>query len=150
MTQETNKNANKPAHTFPLRIYYEDTDAGGIVYHASYLRFAERARTEWLRALGVQQDQLKEEQSLGFVVTRIGIDYHRPARLDDELTVTTILLELGRATLKLRQELWRPDATTGSKLSTLDVTIACVELGGKSGTGRVARLPEALYKQLAA
>lgn len=139
-----------PAHTFPLRIYYEDTDAGGIVYHASYLRFAERARTEWLRALGVQQDILKQEQSLGFVVTRLAVDYHRPARLDDEVTVTTRLLELGRATLKLRQEIWRPDAgTNGAKLSTLDVTVACVELGGKSGTGRVARLPEALYKQLA-
>ena len=154
-----------PAHSFPLRIYYEDTDAGGIVYHASYLRFAERARTEWLRDLGVNQDALKQEQSLGFVVTRLHIDYLRPARLDDELVVQTRLLELGRATLKLRQEVWRahesrtlphgpkhrPGLEIGLdvRLASLDVTIACVELGGRAGTGRVARLPEALYKKLA-
>lgn len=135
-------------HTLPLRVYYEDTDAGGIVYHASYLRFAERARTEWLRDLGINQDELKTQKSLGFVVTSLSIDYHRPARLDDTLTVTTELVELGRATLKLKQEVWRPDRDTGSKLTTLYVTVACVELGVKSGTGRVARLPEALYNQL--
>lgn len=136
-------------HHFSLRTYYEDTDAGGIVYHASYLRFAERARTEWLRNLGVNQDDLRQAQSLGFVVTSLAVDYHRPARLDDALQVTTGLVELGRATMKLKQEIWRPDAASGSKLATLTVTIACVELGTKSGTGRVARLPEALYKQLA-
>ncbi len=136
-------------HSFKLRTYYEDTDAGGIVYHASYLRFAERARTEWLRALGINQDDLRQTQSLGFVVTSLSVDYHRPARLDDDLEVVTTLVELGRATLKLKQEIYRPDAASGSKLSTLHVTVACVELGVKSGTGRVARLPEALYKQLA-
>lgn len=135
-------------HKFTLRTYYEDTDAGGIVYHASYLRFAERARTEWLRDLGINQDDLRHDKGLGFVVTRITIDYLRPARMDDQLEVVTELVELGRATLKLKQEIWRPDAATGSKLSTLFVTVACVELGTKSGTGRVARLPEALYKQL--
>lgn len=136
-------------HTFALRTYYEDTDAGGIVYHASYLRFTERARTEWLRDLGINQDELRQSQSLGFVVTSLSVDYHRPAKLDDALEVVTTLTELGRATMKLKQEVWRPDQATGSKLATLHVTVACVELGTKSGTGRVARLPEALYKQLA-
>ena len=157
------------AHAFPLRVYYEDTDAGGIVYHASYLRFAERARTEWLRALGVSQDALKHDQGLGFVVTRLHIDYLRPARLDDALVVETQLLELGRATLKLRQEVCRPSekavlthahgapAKLDVRLASLDVTVACVDLGGRAGSapgslntaGRVARLPEALYKKLA-
>lgn len=135
----------KPAFSMPIRVYYEDTDAGGIMYHASYLRFAERARTEWLRALGVNQDALKTAEGLGFVVTRITVDYLRPARLDDLLDVTTSVTDLGRATLKLRQEVRRGDTV----LSTLDVTVACVELHPETGTGRVARMPEPLYKQLA-
>jgi acyl-CoA thioester hydrolase len=126
-------------HTITARVYYEDTDAGGIVYHATYLRWAERARTEWLRDLGVGQQSLREESGLGFVVSRLTIDYVAPARLDDDIAVTTQLDELGRASLKLRQDVRRESAL----LATLLVTVACID-----STGSVARLPEALYKQL--
>jgi acyl-CoA thioester hydrolase len=139
-------------HTFTARVYYEDTDAGGIAYHAAYLRFAERARTEWLRALGIGQDELKQTYGLGFVVSKLAIDYLRPARLDDELTITTALQLLGRGSMVLRQEIWRAAGSKHSepqKITALDVTIACVAFAGSAGgIGRVARLPEALYEKL--
>ena len=126
-------------HSLSARVYYEDTDAGGIVYHATYLRWAERARTEWLRDLGITQQALRDESGLGFVVSRLGIDYLAPARLDDDITVTTTLEELGRASLKLRQDVQRGS----TRLATLLVIVACI-----NADGHVARLPEALYKKL--
>jgi acyl-CoA thioester hydrolase len=91
----------------PIRIYWEDTDAGGIVFYANYLKFFERARTEWLRALGIEQQALKTEVGGMFVVSETSLKYHRPAQLDDLLTVTAELAEAGRATLTLRQQAWR-------------------------------------------
>ncbi len=91
---------------FPIRIYWEDTDAGGIVFYANYLKFFERARTEWLRALGIEQQALKTEVGGMFVVSENSLKYHRPAQLDDLLTVTAELAEAGRATLTLRQQAW--------------------------------------------
>lgn len=143
-------------HTFNARVYYEDTDAGGIAYHAAYLRFAERARTEWLRALGIGQDELKQTYGLGFVVSKLAIEYLRPARLDDELTIATALQLLGRGSMVLRQEIWRGTNNKHAepqKITVLDVTIACVAFassanGLSGGIGRVARLPEALYEKL--
>jgi acyl-CoA thioester hydrolase len=120
-------------------VYYEDTDAGGIMYHAGYLRFAERARTEWLRALGVNQQELREATGLGFVVTKLSIEYILPAKLDDELVTTTAIAELGRASILLRQEVWRNETL----IAGLDVRIACI-----TAAGQVARLPEALYNKL--
>ncbi|WP_019012593.1 tol-pal system-associated acyl-CoA thioesterase [Elioraea tepidiphila] len=126
----------QPAHRFALRVYFEDTDAGGVVYHASYLRFAERARTEWLRDLGLPHRQLIDESGLIFVVKRLSIEYHRPARLDESLVVETRVAGIGGASVELRQEIGRG----GEGIATLDVALACVRLA----TGRPERIPATL------
>ena len=89
--------------TWPVRVYWEDTDAGGIVFYANYLKFFERARTEWLRALGVEQQRLREQLGGMFVVTQTQLHYHRPARLDDLLLVTARVVEAGRASMTIEQ-----------------------------------------------
>jgi acyl-CoA thioester hydrolase len=88
---------------WPVRVYWEDTDAGGIVFYANYLKFFERARTEWLRHLGVGQQRLREEVGGMFVVTDTALRYHRPARLDDLLVVTAAITESGRASITIAQ-----------------------------------------------
>ncbi len=93
--------------TWPVRVYWEDTDAGGIVFYANYLKFFERARTEWLRSLGVEQQRLRDETGGMFVVGGTELRYHRPARLDDVLQVSARVTELGRASMTLQQEAWR-------------------------------------------
>ncbi|HEY5209009.1 MAG TPA: tol-pal system-associated acyl-CoA thioesterase [Stellaceae bacterium] len=123
------------AHLFNLRVYWEDTDAGGVVYHANYLKFAERARTEMLRHLGIEQDRLRAETGLMFMVRRLVAEYLRPARLDDELTVATQLKHLGGASLDLDQEVRRADHA----LVRLALRIACI-----GGDGKPARLPDAI------
>jgi acyl-CoA thioester hydrolase len=90
----------------PIRVYWEDTDAGGIVFYANYLKFFERARTEWLRALGIGQHALREETGGMFVVSETTVKYHRPAKLDDLLRVTATLAEGGRASLVIAQQAW--------------------------------------------
>ena len=89
--------------TWAVRVYWEDTDAGGIVFYANYLKFFERARTEWLRALGVEQQRLREQLGGIFVVTQTQLQYHRPARLDDLLLVTARVVEAGRASMTIEQ-----------------------------------------------
>jgi acyl-CoA thioester hydrolase len=103
-------------------VYWEDTDAGGVVYHASYLRFFERARTEWLRAQGIQQQRLREEDDLVLVVREMQIDFLKPARLDEELRATMTLVERKRASFLVAQELLREDAC----LLRARVRIACL------------------------
>ena len=93
----------------PIRVYWEDTDAGGIVFYANYLKFFERARTEWLRALGIGQHALREETGGMFVVSETTVKYHRPAQLDDQLRVTATLAEGGRASLVIAQQAWCGD-----------------------------------------
>ncbi|MBK6293884.1 MAG: tol-pal system-associated acyl-CoA thioesterase [Rhodoferax sp.] len=93
-----------PQFRWPVRVYWEDTDAGGIVFYANYLKFFERARTEWLRALGVAQQALREQTGGIFVVSQTDVRYLRPARLDDQLFVTVCLVETGRASLTIRQQ----------------------------------------------
>ena len=92
-------------HLYPLRVQYEDTDAGGIVYHAQYLAFAERARSAWLRCLGIDQPAMLADDGLGFVVRRIEVDFHLPSGLGDILDVESGLLRLGGASLKLQQKI---------------------------------------------
>ena len=121
-------------YTLTLRVYYEDTDAGGIVYHARYLAFAERARTEALRQAGVPHAELVEGYGLIFVVHRVEMDYLRPARLDDELVVTTGPWALGAATVEVRQVFTAADEKVGSLL----VKLACV----RRDDGRPARIPD--------
>jgi acyl-CoA thioester hydrolase len=127
------------AYLFPVRVYYEDTDAAGLVYYANYLKFAERARTEMLRRLGVEQERLRAETGLCFVVRRCSVDYLLPARLDDDLIVLTRLAGLGAATLDLEQEVRRGDAM----LVRLALAIAAI---GRSG--RPQRLPPTLRAAL--
>ncbi|MGQ9724665.1 MAG: tol-pal system-associated acyl-CoA thioesterase [Tepidimonas sp.] len=100
-----------PSHTWSIRVYWEDTDAGGVVYYANYLKFFERARTEWLRGLGLEQHALRERTGGLFVVSAAEARYLRPARLDDALEIRTRLRELGRASLTLHQQAWRADDT---------------------------------------
>ena len=119
-------------HTYSLRVYYEDTDAGGVVYHARYLGMAERARTEALRSAGAPHAELASAHGLAFVVHRLAVEYRRPARLDDLLCVDTTLAAISAARLSLRQTI-RRDATP---LVTLAVDLACVD-----STGRPARIP---------
>ncbi len=90
--------------TWPVRVYWEDTDAGGIVFYANYLKYLERARTEWLRALGIAQSALRQETGCFFVVSEVQLKYLRPARLDDQLLVTARLVEMGRSSFTLQQE----------------------------------------------
>ncbi|WGE34278.1 tol-pal system-associated acyl-CoA thioesterase [Actinobacillus genomosp. 1] len=108
---------------FPIRVYYEDTDAGGVVYHANYICFFERARTEFLRQMGFSQQELLAK-SFAFVVKKLEIDYKIPARLDDLLRVETEIIELKKATIIFRQQLWRDDTCLSSAL----VTVASVDL----------------------
>ncbi|MBK1890502.1 tol-pal system-associated acyl-CoA thioesterase [Undibacterium sp. 14-3-2] len=89
-----------------VRVYYEDTDAGGIVFYANYLKFFERARTEWLRATGIHQQEITQTHQVMFVVKASTVEYHAPARLDDELRITAVVEKLGRASIVFAQEAW--------------------------------------------
>lgn len=109
--------------TWTVRVYYEDTDAGGIVYYANYLKFFERARTEWLRSLGIDQQALRDQDGAIFVVSNASIDYVASARLDDEVKVTLKVEKLGRASVQFAQQAWRDDTL----LSSADVKVACVD-----------------------
>ena len=95
--------------SWPIRVYWEDTDAGGIVFYANYLKFFERARTEWLRSLGIGQQQLKASTGGMFVVAQTSVRYLRPARLDDELMVTASLQQSGRASMTIEQQVLLKD-----------------------------------------
>lgn len=110
--------------TWPVRVYYEDTDAGGIVYYANYLKFFERARTEWLRAAGIGQQVLVEEHGAGFIVRSAQIDYHAAARLDDEITLTLAITKLGHASVVFSQQALRGEQL----LATARVKVGCVDL----------------------
>jgi acyl-CoA thioester hydrolase len=110
---------------WPVRVYWEDTDAGGVVYHASYLRFLERARTEWLRGLGVDQLAFKQATGLAFMVHRMEIDFLKPALLDDELVVTVEVKERRSASILFTQTISRTD---GTRLIEAQVRAACVDL----------------------
>ena len=137
-----------PIFRFPVRIYWEDTDAGGIVFYANYLKFFERARTEWLRSAGVGQQQLRELTGGMFVVSDAQLRYHRPARLDDELIVTAQLQESGRASLTIGQQaLLKPEQMTDSRPVLLcegTIRIGWVD----ATTMRPARMPGFLLEQL--
>ncbi len=126
----------KPVFSWPLRVYYEDTDLSGVVYHANYLKFFERARTEWLRALGCSQESLRHEVQVVFTVSKIEVSFRAPARLDDELDATVVVTELKRASLVLSQEL-RIRGDAGRLLATAEVRVASVD----AATFRPTALP---------
>ena len=117
-----------PAQPFELtvRVYWADTDAGGVVYHSNYLDYCERARTEWLRQQGFSQQRLASEEGVLFTVATLQIDFRRPARLDDLLTVRTRAELGGGATVEFVQEVWR-ESPTAELLATAQVRVACVD-----------------------
>jgi acyl-CoA thioester hydrolase len=125
-----------------VRIYYEDTDAGGIVFYANYLKFFERARTEWLRAAGIGQQQLLDQEGAAFVVKNANIDYVAPARLDDEIRIATTIEKLGRATVQFLQQAWRGEQL----LSSVSVKVGCVD----AATMRPRPLPDAVAAKMRA
>lgn len=127
------------AHT--LRIYWEDTDAGGVVFYANYLKFFERARTEWLRSLGFGQEALRSETGAIFIVSETRVRYLRPARLDDQLTVTVDVKHAGQASMTVAQVAWRGE----ERLAEGDIRIGCVD----AQSFRPRRIPEPLLKVMA-
>ncbi len=126
----------------PLRVYYEDTDTAGIVYYANYLRYLERGRTEWLRALGVEQLRLAEETGIVFAVRSLNIEYLKPARLDDRLAVLTELTLAGRAQVMLKQWIERG----GETLVEATVRVACLD----AKKMKPAALPAVIRKKMGA
>ncbi|MCA0938409.1 tol-pal system-associated acyl-CoA thioesterase [Yangia mangrovi] len=127
------------AHEFPVRVYYEDTDMAGIVYHANYLKYIERARSDWVRARGIDQNALREGEGLVFVVRRLEADYLAPARFDEELVVHTEVKSVSGVRLGLTQEVQR----AGKPLFRAEVTLVAI-----TADGHPARLPAAIRQQM--
>ncbi|MBA3909810.1 MAG: tol-pal system-associated acyl-CoA thioesterase [Rhodobacter sp.] len=127
-------------HLFRTRVYYEDTDLAGIVYYANYLKFIERARTEWVASLGIDQIALRAAEGIVFAVRRVEADYLRPARFGDDLTVETVLQSLGGARLVLEQVVLRG----GERIFAAIVTLVCL-----TDEGQAARMPADLRARLA-
>jgi acyl-CoA thioester hydrolase len=132
--------ADTAVFRWTVRVYYEDTDAGGIVYYANYLKFFERCRTEWLRSLGIDQRALAEQQRLQFVVAEMSTRYLQPARLDDTLIVDLSIAERARSWLVFRQQAWRG----AGLLATAQVKVACVDAARLAAVRLPARLLERL------
>ncbi len=132
--------ADQPTFSWPVRVYYEDTDAAGVVYYANYLRFCERARTEWLREAGFSQQQMMDRLGLGFVVRSLSADYRQPAVLDDALQVVSHIASLGRASIEFVQRVTRG----ADCLFHATVSIACVDLA----RGKPVALPADVRNQL--
>ena len=125
--------------SIPVRVYWEDTDAGGVVYYANYLKFLERGRSEWLRALGVDQPRLRADRGLQFAVVSVTVDFLRPATLDDEVLVTAALAKLSGATIEFKQSIWRGDV----QLTDATVRCACLD----SATLRPRAIPKDLFTE---
>ena len=126
---------------FSIRIYWEDTDAGGVVFYANYLKFFERARTEWLRSRGVDQQALRDATGAIFVVSDTAVRYLRPARLDDQLQVTVEPVQIGPASMRFAQQAWRGDEL----LAEGTIRAGCVD----AGTFRPRRLPTDILRAIA-
>jgi acyl-CoA thioester hydrolase len=129
---------------YPVRVYYEDTDASGVAYHANYLRWFERARTEWLRGLGFGQERLLREAGVGFTVASLSVRYLRPARLDDELIVRTQVLAVGKASIEFEQHLHYAGTRGDTALATAVVRVGCIGVEGF----RPRRMPDAIEQAL--
>jgi acyl-CoA thioester hydrolase len=132
-----------PDFVWPVRVYYEDTDAGGVVFYANYLRFMERARTEWLRSLGQEQDVLRDREGVLFAVRHAALDFLSPARFNDSLTVTVSLIRRGGASLDFGQEVRRDEDDTLCCRGL--VKVACVN----AQTLRPTRIPPTLLAEIA-
>ena len=132
-----------------VRVYYEDTDAGGIVFYANYLKFFERARTEWLRAAGIGQEQLMRDEGRMFVVRSTALDYRQPARLDDRLRISVVVERLGRASVEFHQEARRyrgDDGAVSEVLCSGRIRVGCVEIASL----RPGPIPASILERIAA
>ena len=130
--------------SWPVRIYWEDTDAGGVVFYANYLKFFERARTEWLRSLGLEQHALRASTGGMFVVSATTVKYHLPARLDDQLIVTARVLEMGRACMTIAQQ-----ARLGARTDGPLLCKATIRIGWVTGTPfKPSRIPQTILEAL--
>jgi len=127
-----------------MRVYWEDTDAGGVVFYANYLKFFERARTEWLRSLGHQQETMRAATGVVFIVTDTTVRYLRPARLDDLIAVTVEVRHAGRAQMTIAQQAWRQTADGEELLAEGTIRIGCVD----AGTFRPQRIPNSIVETL--
>jgi acyl-CoA thioester hydrolase len=140
----------KHAFSHPIRIYWEDTDAGSIVYYANYLKFFERARSEWLRHLGIEQGSLLADEGCMFVVSEAQAKYHRPARIDDLLDVTVDIQHLGQASLTLLQTAWIRNTEDGTAAPVMacqgTVRLACVRQADMKPSKIPPRISELLAK----
>ena len=139
MNKSTSGASAEGIHIYPVRVYYEDTDAAGIVYYANYLKYTERARTEMLRDLGTENARLMKTEGLAFAVRRCEVDFFKPARLDDLLSVETRLIDIGGASVVADQRVKRDNA----ELVRMELKLACLSLDG-----RPARLPAAVKTRL--
>lgn len=145
MTKDAALRELQKGHTIDIRIYYEDTDAGGIVYHANYLRFAERGRTEFLRALGYTNGELAKDKNIIFVVRHIEINYHKPAVLDDLLRQYTSLRESRNSSFLMKQVFFNYNNPQAPELiCEVDVTLVCVD----SSTIRPVKIPTEVLQAL--
>jgi acyl-CoA thioester hydrolase len=150
------KHEQKPnAFTILVRIYYEDTDAGGVVYYANYLKFLERCRTEWLRSAGFGQAELLRDTGIAFVVRSVSLDYLKPARLDDLLTVSLEVEKITRSQIFFRQHVRRKNLQDGAQdgesweeLVCGKVQIVCVNVKTSAGQMKIAPIPAAMRAQL--
>ncbi len=139
--QRESVRGNEVAYSLPIRVYYEDTDAGGIVYYANYLKFMERARTEWLRELGFEQDQLRDEHGVIFVVRSVNIEYFKPALFNDQLNVTVSIAELGKTHIVCQQQVFRvSDADDPELINEATVGLVCID----ASRFRPKRIPDAI------
>jgi acyl-CoA thioester hydrolase len=129
---------------WPVRIYFEDTDTGGIVFYANYLKFFERARTEWLRHLGIGQQVLAQTEELMFVVKNTSIDYHAAAKLDDELAISVTVGKIGSASVHFAQQAWRINKGEPVLICSGKVLVACVN----TYSLRPKAMPQALHAKL--
>jgi len=134
------ENKWETSHRWPVRVYYEDTDAGGVVFYANYLKFMERARTEWLRTLGVEQQSLLNEHGIGFIVAALDMKYLAAARLDDHLTIQTSITQIGRASLNFAQRVLLSDTV----LAEGNIRVGCVKLSNF----KPSALPDDLREQI--
>jgi acyl-CoA thioester hydrolase len=141
-TSEPHQASGLLTFDWPIRVYYEDTDAGGIVFYANYLKFFERARTEWLRACGIDQRVLAESDGVLFVVKRTALEYSAPARLDDVIHVMSRIERIGRASVDFHQEAWRD----GTLLACGDIKVASVSVGAIRPVGIPASVLDGLRR----
>ena len=132
--------AGRPAFTWPIRVYYEDTDSGGVVYYANYLRFMERARTEWLRALGFEQTALAAQHQVVFVVRAVAIEYFKPSLFNDSLQVTVELAKVGASQIQVMQRVMRDE----EELVAAEVRVVCVS----TATFKPVRMPQAVMTRI--